>query len=315
MVLASKIHVNPLLTHREPCGSYILQGSASRSKVCLFFHGFTATPRQFVPLGKMLCKSGYTVLIPRLPGHCVDGHWDRHNPPPLPESAQIYKEFGLHWLKKAQQFGDKVVVGGLSGGSTLAAWLALEQPQQIDRALLFAPYLSSSNKLVDFVVRSLNIYFKWKTSPCTGHFGYQGFMMPSLRVFLDMGQEILHRATREPAAPMLIVSSKRDAAVNYRDHYTLFKSVLKHQPKAWYHCFDSSLDIQHNMMTESEGNACVDLVLSIAKAYVDSDLSWNDVQLIRDRTAQGVPFQTAIDDLQLRQRVSPDLITLVTLQP
>lgn len=314
MVLANKIHPNPSSIQREPGCSYFLQRSAPDSKVCLFFHGFTATPRQFVPLGKTLYEDGYNILIPRLPGHCVDGRWNRHTPPPLPESAQVYKEFGLYWLEQAQQFGEKVIVGGLSGGSTLAAWLALERPHQIDRALLFAPYLRSSNKVIDLAVRSLNIYFKWKTDPNANHFGYEGFSMPSLRVFLDMGEEILKRAAREPAAPMLIVSSQRDTAVSHHDHYNLFEAVLKHQPKAWYHCFDASLDIQHNMMTEAEGNKCVDLVLSIAKAFVDSDLTWSEVQLIRDRMAQGIPFQHAVDDLNLGQRVSPDLLTLVTIK-
>jgi esterase/lipase len=312
MVLANKIHANATSTRRKAGCSYFLQRSDLNSKVCLFFHGFTATPRQFVPLGKTLYRAGYNILIPRLPGHCIKGHWDRHTPPPLPESAQTYKEFGLYWLEQAQQFGDKVIVGGLSGGSTLAAWLALERPHQIDRALLFAPYLSSSNKIVDWVVRSLNFYFKWKTNPEVAHFGYEGFSMPSLRVFLDMGQEVLKRTENEFAAPMLIVSSKRDTAVSRHDHYALFQAVLKHQPKTWYHCFNASLDIQHNMMTKDEGNSCVDLVMSIAKAYVDSDLAWDEVQQIRDRIAQGLSFQDAVNELHLEQRVSPDLITLLT---
>lgn len=104
----------------ETCRSrFFLQPSPS-DKVCLFFHGFTAIPEQFVPIGEAFFKAGYNVLIPLLPGHGIAGNWDTDNPPPLPEDRHSYEQFGLHWLQLAQSFGKKVIVGGLSGGSTLA---------------------------------------------------------------------------------------------------------------------------------------------------------------------------------------------------
>jgi len=56
-------------------------------------------------------------------------------PASLPGDPETYQQFGLYWLQQAG-FGE-TSLGGLSGG-TLAAWLALERPQQIDRALVFA---------------------------------------------------------------------------------------------------------------------------------------------------------------------------------
>ncbi len=41
------------------------------------------------------------------------------------------------------------MIGGLSTGGTLAAWLALEHPEQIDSTLLFTPYLGSRYLLFD----------------------------------------------------------------------------------------------------------------------------------------------------------------------
>src|SRR4028118_782056 len=110
----------------ESCRSrFFLQRSPS-SKVCLFFHGFTATPEQFVPIGSAFFKAGYNVIIPLLPGHGQAGEWNGNNPPPLPENQQIYQQFGLQWLQKAHTLGQEVLVGGLSGGSTLAAWRSEE---------------------------------------------------------------------------------------------------------------------------------------------------------------------------------------------
>jgi esterase/lipase len=237
-------------------------------KVILFFHGFTAVPQQFVPIGSAFFQAGYNVLIPRLPGHGLAGNWDKKNPPPLPQNRVIYQEFGLEWLEQARLFGEKVVVGGLSGGSTLAAWLALECPQKIDCGLIFAPYLSNTNKLVDLVVRSLNIYFKWKTPPGAVNYGYEGFYMPALRLFLDMGDEVLQRAKTSPAAPMLIVSSECDRAVGRREPQKLFKAAVKLQPKCQYIGFEKALNIPHNMMTKEEGNQRQDLVISRALDYV-----------------------------------------------
>ena len=283
------------------------------SPTCLFFHGFTAVPYQFVPLGEAFFRAGYNVLIPLLPGHGLAGNWDGHNPPPLPEDRQIYEQFGLQWLQLAQDLGEKVIVGGLSGGSTLAVWLALERPQQIDRTLVFAPYLSDSNKLVDLFVRVFNIYFEWKTKPGRAHFGYPGFLMPSLRLFLDMGADILERADRSPSAPMFIVSSESDRAVGNKEHEALFEAVRKFQPRSWYHRLARSLDIPHTMMTRAEGDNYIELLIAIAKAYVESDLTWAEAEEICSQMQQGKTFNNVVNELNLNQRVSADLPTLCTL--
>ena len=164
----------------DSCRSRFLLQPNPTSKVVVFFHGFTAAPAQFDVIGEAFFQAGYNVLIPLLPGHGQAGDWTDDNPPPLPENAPIYQEFGQNWLQNAQALGDRVLVGGLSGGSTLAAWLALEYPKQIDRGLLFAPYLSGTNALVDWVVERMNVYFEWKTQSGTTNFGYSGFHMPAL---------------------------------------------------------------------------------------------------------------------------------------
>lgn len=303
----TKVHEATLPLINETCRSRFFFHSRPTNKVCLFFHGFTATPQQFVPIGEAFFQSGYNVLIPLLPGHGIAGNWGRDNPPPLPENQDIYKSFGLEWLQLAQEMGEQVIIGGLSGGSTLAAWLSIECPQQICRTLLFAPYLSSSNKVVDLFVEIFSIYFEWKTKPGLAHFGYDGFHMPALRVFLDMGMDILKLAKNSFAAPMFVVSSESDRAVGNREHEELFEAVLQQQPQSWYHRFSRVLDIPHTMMTVSEGNDYLDLLIAIAKAYVESDLTWGEVEQIRQLIKQGNSFNTAVNQLHLSQCVSPDL--------
>ncbi|HAG82476.1 MAG TPA: alpha/beta hydrolase [Cyanobacteria bacterium UBA12227] len=274
----AKTREEALPLQNEKCRSQFFFHPDPTPKVCLFFHGFTAGPYQFEPLGKAFFEAGYNVLIPLLPGHGIAGDWNGDNPPPLPEDPQIYLQFVQDWLEKAKLLGQDVIIGGLSGSGNLAAWLALEYPQEINRSLLFAPYFSGNNILVDWLVELLPFYYEWLNKDNPGNFGYEGFRIPALRVFLDIGQEILERAKTTPAAPMLIISSESDRATRLEEHRELFEAVSQYQPKSWYYCFDEELNIPHTMMTQAEGNNYLQLLINLAKTYVESNLTWSQVQ-------------------------------------
>lgn len=279
IVKLAKEREETLPLRNEACRSRFFFQPHPTPKVFLFFHGFTAAPYQFEPMGKAFYETGYNVLIPRLPGHGQAGDWNRDNPPPLPEDAQIYKQFAWDWLQQAQLLGKEVIVGGLSANANLAAWLALEYPDQIERALLFAPYLSGMNSLVDLAVEFLPVYYEWLNKNSPGNFGYDGFHMPALRLFLDLAQDIIKQVKSSSAVPpMLIVASESDRATNQEDQQAFFESLLKRQPKCWYHCFDKSLKIPHTMMTELEGNHYQDLLIAITKAFVESDITWAEFE-------------------------------------
>lgn len=298
----------PLLS--EACRSQFLLHPQPTPKVFLFFHGFTAGPYQFMPLGKSLFNDGYNVLIPLMPGHGQAGNWGKHNPPPLITEPQDYLKFAVQWLSVARQLGDRVIVGGLSGGGTLAAWLSLEKADQIDRTILFAPFLSSSSRVVDLFVRNLGGYFEWTDVKGPS---YQGFPLSALRALLIVGQYTLKRIKTPPVAPMFIISSESDRAVGNDDHYTMFESALKHQPKCWYHRFDRVLDIPHTMMTESEGNDYEHLLNTMAKAYIKSDLTWAEVEEIAYRMTKGRTFDAVVSELKLTEKVSPEMPAMMTM--
>jgi pimeloyl-ACP methyl ester carboxylesterase len=278
IVKQAKIREDALPVRNEKCRSKFFFHPHPTSKVFIFFHGFTAGPYQFEPLGEALFQEGYNVLVPLQPGHGVAGEWNGENPPPLSEDPQVYQQFVLEWLQQAKPLGKQLIVGGYSTGGTLAAWLAQEYPQEIEKTLLFAPYLSGMNKLVDWLIEILPFYYEWLNKDNPGNFGYDGFPIPAARIFLDMGQQILDQAKNTPATPMLIVSSESDQATNRHEHRELFETVLNYQPKSWYYCFDKELDIPHTMMTKLEGNNHLHLLINLAKAYVESDLTWAEVE-------------------------------------
>jgi pimeloyl-ACP methyl ester carboxylesterase len=313
IIRQTEAYEDALPLRNEACRSRFFFKPDRTEKVFLFLHGFTAGPYQFVPTGEAFFEAGYNVLVPLMPGHGRAGDWSSDNPPPLPTEPQIYQNFVVQWLQQAQTLGKQVVVGGLSTGATLAAWLALENPQLIHRTLVFAPYLSSSNKLIDLLVEILPCYFEWFNKDAQGNFGYKGFRIPALRLFLDMGREILARVPEKLTAPMFIISSASDIVTNNRDHRVLFEAALKNQPKSWYHCLDRALNIHHRMMTKMEGNDYQDLVITIAKAYVESDLTWTEVLKIGECMLKGKTCETAAAELNLSQKISPALSVMMAM--
>lgn len=296
----------------EACRSKFFVHPHNTSKVFLFLHGFTAGPYQFEPIGKAFFNKGYNVLIPLQPGHGLAGNWHRQNPPPLSTEIETYQNFVLEWLQIAQTLGEQVIVGGLSTGGTLAGWLALEHPQKIHRALLFAPFLGSHNFLFDGLIKTLPIYFEWFNKDAPGNFGYKGFRIPALRIFLELGQDLLQQAAKTVSAPMLIVGSESDRAVSLSKQQDLFNMVLQQQPKSWYYCFDDSLHIEHRMMTKIEDNDYEELVITLAKAFVDSDLTWLQFQQMAKRIVQGENCDRIQQQLHLDLQASQQLSAMVT---
>jgi esterase/lipase len=309
----TKVKENRLPLRNEACRSQLMLQPQRARKVLLFFHGFTAAPYQFVSMGNVFRQAGYTVLAPLLPGHGQAGDWNATTPPPLPTDVELYKQFALYWLQQAKGLGDQVIVGGLSGGGTLAAWLAQERPQEIDRALLFAPYLSSSSKVLDMFINLSNSYVKWQIPPGVQVIGYDGFQATALKILLKLGGEVLDRSAKQNSAPMFVVSTEADRAVSNGDHRTLFENTLKRQPKSWYHIFDRVLNIPHTMMTKFEGNNWENLLNVMAKAYVQSDLTWAEVEEIAYRMTAGKTFPQVVAELKLQAKASPDMPAMITM--
>jgi len=296
----------------QACSSKFFVYPHSTSKVCLFLHGFTAGPYQFEPLGKAFFNKGYNVLIPLLPGHGRSGDWGRQNPPPLPTDIQIYQQFVLKWLQIAKTLGQEVVVGGLSTGGTLAAWLALEHPQEINRTLLFTPYLSSRYSLFDQLIKILPIYFEWFNKDAPGNFGYKGFRLPALKIFLELAKNVLEQAQTCISAPVLMVCSEADNVVSRPKQQDFFRQVVKQQPKSWYYCFDDSLHIEHRMMTKLEDNDYEELVIILARAFVDSDLTWAQFQQMAKWVVQKKAYDQIKRELNLDAHVFEQLSAMMT---
>ena len=119
------------------CRSKLLTNGASTNRAIVLFHGYTNCPQQFAQLGEQLAAEGFNVYIPLMPEH---GEADREHTSLGALSAEKLIDYANESADIATGLGDRVTVLGLSGGGTVAAYLA-QFREEVDFAVPAAPYL------------------------------------------------------------------------------------------------------------------------------------------------------------------------------
>ncbi|GAC1383104.1 MAG: alpha/beta fold hydrolase [Marmoricola sp.] len=105
----------------------------------LLSHGFTGSPASMRPWAEYLAGHGYTVSVPRLPGHGTSVE------EMLPTRFADYTEAIEAAYAELTAHCDTVVVAGLSMGGALALQLAERHPEIVG-VVLVNPAVASTNK-------------------------------------------------------------------------------------------------------------------------------------------------------------------------
>ncbi len=121
----------PLLPGAEP---YAHDGGSIGA---LLVHGFTGSPKSMVPWGLHLAKEGFSVRVPRLPGHGT--RWQDMN---ITSWEDWYAEAERSFLELRHRC-DAVVVMGLSMGGSLSLRLAEQHGDAIAGLVLVNPAVHS----------------------------------------------------------------------------------------------------------------------------------------------------------------------------
>lgn len=207
------------------CRSRVIDQGGRTERAVVLLHGYTNCPQQFEAIAEAYAAQGYSVVVPRLPGH---GYADRLTNALSDVTPASIVATGDLAVDIAAGLGQEVSVVGLSGGGTLAAWLA-QHRDEVTSAALVAPLVIPKvvpERLVAPVARlgrfTPDIYLWWdgerREKLASPPYAYPRYSLRSLGAFLAVGRAAIHaEETRgEPLDRLVVVLNENDAAVNNR---------------------------------------------------------------------------------------------------
>jgi carboxylesterase len=122
-----------------PCNPIYYEGKQDKPAV-LLIHGFTGGPHDLAFFAERISEHGYSVSVPRLPGHGTNGEDF------VQSNAEQWLRASIDAYLDLRSKYERVWVGGLSMGGVLSIILASRFP--IDRLMLFAPAVIVNNPLI-----------------------------------------------------------------------------------------------------------------------------------------------------------------------
>jgi carboxylesterase len=180
----------------------------------LVLHGFTGNPYSMRPLAERCAEVGYSVELPRLPGHGTS----------LQDLVQYrwpdFVEVALASYDELARRCDKVAVVGLSVGGGLTALIAEERPGIAGcvfiNPMFKGPGAELEQGLRDLIDSGLEIM---ETGPGSdikredaSEAKYEGWPLRALQSVID-GVEVVDANLSSISAPSLLLSSREDHTV------------------------------------------------------------------------------------------------------
>ena len=188
--------------------------SSGNSMGVLVLHGFTGNPYSMRPLAERCARAGYSVELPRLPGHgtLLEDLVPRRWPDFVEVALGVYDELARRC--------DKVAVVGLSVGGGLTALIAEERPSIAGcvfiNPMLKGPGAEMEQGLRDLIDTGLEILATDGGSDIkkegTTEAKYDGWPLRALQSVIE-GVEVVDANLASITAPSLLLSSREDHTV------------------------------------------------------------------------------------------------------
>ncbi|HVD62786.1 MAG TPA: alpha/beta fold hydrolase [Lapillicoccus sp.] len=213
--LVAKDRADPTLL--PECVSLDVRPTVPQQGVILLFHDYTSCPNQFAALAERLASAGFRVLVPRWPEHGVANATAE----PEPVDAQQIADFGMRTTALALGLDKRTVVGGFSGGATLALWAA-EHNAGVQRVVALAPFLGPA-AVPDLLARATangmrllpSVDVWWDLSRKEGsqvpRYNYAKFATRSLSGLMNLGSTL---GTTRTSAYVVHVVNPADASAD-----------------------------------------------------------------------------------------------------
>lgn len=178
----------------------------------LLSHGFTGSPASMRPWGEYLADRGYTISVPRLPGHgtTVEDMLSTRFSDYTIAIESAYADLAAHC--------DVVVVAGLSMGGALALQLAENHPEIAGVILVNAAVASTNKQLLmlpalKHFVKTFPAIANDIKKPDTEESGYDRTPLKPLASFVASWKPI-RAGLERVVCPVLLVRSAEDHVVD-----------------------------------------------------------------------------------------------------
>ena len=217
---------------------FFLSPENPNGQAVLLIHGFTASPREMLPLGKILQQHNFTVYGVRLPGHGT-------NPEDLAtrrvEEWQASVKYGYQSLV---EMDFKISVAGLSTGALLALKLALQH--HLDKLILLSPFLQLQHFLAPFagLLSYLRPYQNRDISAAERPFYYQQRPLRGIAQINRLCKQ-LHGKLNLITTPSLILTSTGDATIAKGTAAKIYQQIGSNQKQ--FHCYGD--EVPHVLTT------------------------------------------------------------------
>lgn len=241
-------------------GTVLMAHGARAPKLAVLFHGLTATPHQMQLLGDQLYERGYDVFIPRMPMH---GERGRTVTALSGLTADTLRAFADDAIDIARGLADTIDVLGLSGGATVAAWVA-QHRGEVRNVVIVSPAIAFSRlprALEDPAMQTLarlpnlNIGAAEDT---TRPQVYAGFSTRAVAQTMRLGAEVRSEAEHvKPAAGAIVmVTNANDHTVDASAALALADKWLETGASIKRYTFDAALGLPHDLV--DQGEPCAD---------------------------------------------------------
>jgi carboxylesterase len=192
----------------------------------LVLHGFTGNPLSMRPLAEALAEAGFTVELPRLPGHgtsiedMVHTGWDDW-------LAEAERSLAALAARSAE---GRCIVVGLSMGGALTAAVAEGHPELAGIVLINAPVVASSEMttavaaMLDGGMETMESIGGDIADPASEELSYDATPLRALLTMLDAGNEVRARLG-DITMPALVITSRQDHVVNPEDSNILAAEI------------------------------------------------------------------------------------------
>lgn len=254
------------------CQSILMTHGQQTQDAIVFYHGFTNCPEQYRQLAAEFFARGYNVYVPLAPYH---GRTDRRGDALRDLTDADLAAYATTTADIAQGLGRRVTVSGLSGGGTVAAWLAQERAD-IALAAPTSPFIGISFLPGAFLNRGLanllrvlpNVHTWW--DPTTQHdnpnaapHAYTGYPLRSMGTYMRLGFSTLADAQAAPprAAVIRMVLNEADFSISNRvaaDLVTAWQRSGAADVESF--TFERALNLPHDMIAPERLGASMDAV-------------------------------------------------------